>query len=141
MHIFSVYVAFIVFQDNYRNCFSRATRALSTGSFPAETLQTLEQDILSTLPSLHIFHPETGPLYQDLKDMLCAWVVSRADEGLGYVHGTAKIAGMILLNMKPQQGFIVMRNLLERHCMRSLYGSVAAKDDVSATDWLGSESD
>ncbi|KAG1828070.1 rab-GTPase-TBC domain-containing protein [Suillus variegatus] len=119
-------------KDNYRNCFSRATRALSTGSFPAETLQTLEQDILSTLPSLHIFHPETGPLYQDLKDMLCAWVVSRADEGLGYVHGTAKIAGMILLNMKPQQGFIVMRNLLERHCMRSLYGSVAAKDDVEA---------
>lgn len=116
-------------KDNYRNCFSRATRALSTGSFPAETLQTLEQDILSTLPSLHIFHPETGPLYQDLKDMLCAWVVSRADEGLGYVHGTAKIAGMILLNMKPQQGFIVMRNLLERHCMRSLYGSIAAKDD------------
>ncbi|KAG1795734.1 rab-GTPase-TBC domain-containing protein [Suillus plorans] len=119
-------------KDNYRNCFSRATRALSTGSFPAETLQTLEQDILSTLPSLHIFHPETGPLYQDIKDMLCAWVVSRADEGLGYVHGTAKIAGMILLNMKPQQGFIVMRNLLERHCMRSLYGSVAAKDDVEA---------
>ncbi|KAG2350772.1 RabGAP/TBC [Suillus weaverae] len=119
-------------KDNYRNCLSRATRALSSGSFPAETLQAVEQDIVSTLPNLHIFHPEAGPLYQDLRDMLCAWVVSRADEGLGYVHGTAKIAGMILLNMKPQQGFIMMRNLLERHCMRSLYGSVAAKDDVEA---------
>ncbi|KAG1765129.1 rab-GTPase-TBC domain-containing protein, partial [Suillus occidentalis] len=119
-------------KDNYKNCLSRATRALSSGSFPAETLQAMEQDILSTLPALHIFHPETGPLYQDLRDMLCAWVVSRADEGLGYVHGTAKIAGMILLNMKPQQGFVMMRNLLERHCMRSLYSSVAAKDDVSA---------
>lgn len=119
-------------KDNYKNCLSRATRALSSGSFPAETLQTMEQDILSTLPALHIFHPETGPLYQDLRDMLCAWVVSRADEGLGYVHGTAKIAGMILLNMKPQQGFVMMRNVLERHCMRSLYSSVAAKDDVEA---------
>jgi hypothetical protein len=119
-------------KDNYKSCLSRATRALSSGSFPAETLQVVEQDILSTLPTLHIFHPKTGPLYQDLRDMLCAWVVSRADEGLGYVHGTAKIAGMILLNMKPQQGFVVMRNLLERHCMRSLYGSVAAKDDVEA---------
>lgn len=116
-------------KDNYKNCLSRATRALSSGSFPAETLQAMEQDILSTLPALHIFHPETGPLYQDLRDMLCAWVVSRADEGLGYVHGTAKIAGMILLNMKPQQGFVMMRNVLERHCMRSLYSSVAAKDD------------
>lgn len=119
-------------KDNYKSCLSRATRALSSGSFPAETLQVVEQDILTTLPALHIFHPKTGPLYQDLRDMLCAWVVSRADEGLGYVHGTAKIAGMILLNMKPQQGFVVMRNLLERHCMRSLYGSVAAKDDVEA---------
>ncbi|KAG1754903.1 rab-GTPase-TBC domain-containing protein [Suillus paluster] len=123
-------------KDNYRNCLSRANRALSSGSFPIETLEAIEQDILSTLPSLHIFHPKTGPLYEDLRDMLCAWVVSRADEGLGYVHGTAKIAGMILLNMKPQQGFVVMRNLLERHCMRSLYGSVAANDDVSAADWI-----
>ncbi|KAG2368869.1 rab-GTPase-TBC domain-containing protein [Suillus spraguei] len=119
-------------KDNFRSCLSRATRALSSGSFPAETLQAVEQDILSTLPALHIFHPKTGPLYQDLRDMLCAWVVARADEGLGYVHGTAKVAGMILINMKPQQGFVVMRNLLERHCMRSLYGSVAAKDDVEA---------
>jgi hypothetical protein len=134
MHIFLSVVAFIMFQDNYKSCLSRATRALSSGSFPAETLQVVEQDILTTLPALHIFHPKTGPLYQDLRDMLCAWVVSRADEGLGYVHGTAKIAGMILLNMKPQQGFVVMRNLLERHCMRSLYGSVAAKDDVSTAD-------
>jgi hypothetical protein len=130
-----------IFQDNYKNCLSRAKRALSAGSFPAETLQAIEEDILSTLSGLHIFHPETGPLYQDLKDMLCAWIVSRSDEGLGYVHGTAKIAGMILLNMKPQQGFVVMRNLLERHCMRSFYGSVATKDDVSAAVWFESESD
>jgi hypothetical protein len=124
-------LALIIFQDNYKNCLNRAKRAISADLFPAKTLQAIEEDILSTLPDLHIFHPKTGPLYQDLVDMLCAWVVSRADEGLGYVHGIAKIAGMILLNMKPQQGFVVMRNLLERHCLRSFYSSVATKDDVS----------
>lgn len=126
----------IIFQDNYKHCLIRAKRAIS-----ADTLQAIEEDILSTLPDLHIFHPKTGPLYQDLVDMLCAWVVSRADEGLEYVRGIAKIAGMILLNMKPQQGFVVMRNLLERHCLRSFYSSVATNDDVSAAVWLESESD
>ena len=70
-------------------------------------------------------------MYQDLKDMLCAWVVARSDEGLGYVVGAAKIAAMILINMSPTQGFIVMRNLLERHCLRSFYGGMVSKDDVS----------
>jgi len=93
-------------------------------------LDALEQDISSTLPTLHIFKPGTGPLYFDLKDMLCAWVVSRSDEGLGYVRGAAKIAAMILLNLAPQQGFVVMRNLLERHCMRSFFGGERTRDDV-----------
>lgn len=55
----------------------------------------LEEDIRSTLPALHLFHPETGPMYQDLKDLLCAWVVARSDEGLGYV---SIIQLQILLN-------------------------------------------
>lgn len=58
---------------------------MASGAFPVETLAIIEEDIRATLPALHIFHPETGPLYQDLKDLLCAWVVSRSDEGLGYV--------------------------------------------------------
>lgn len=61
---------------------------------------------------------------------MCAWVVSRSDEGLGYSPGAAKIAAMLLLNMPIPQGFIVMRNLLERHCMRSFYGGEGTKDDV-----------
>jgi len=64
--------------------------------------------------------------------MLCAWVVSRSDEGLGYVQGASKIAGMFLLNMSPSSAFMAMRNLLERHCMRSFYGGLAAQDDVEA---------
>nr|GAT58993.1 TBC1 domain family member 14 [Mycena chlorophos] len=119
-------------KDNYRACLTRAKRALSSGAFPAATLTQIEEDISITLPALHIFDRETGPLHQDLKDMLMAWVVSRSDEGLGYAPGAARIAAMLLINMAPQQGFIVMRNLLERHCMRSFFGGDGAKDDVDA---------
>lgn len=63
--------------------------------------------------------------------MLHAWVVSRSDEGLGYQAGIARLAGMLLLNMPGNQAFIVLRNLLERHCLRSFYGGPSAKDDVS----------
>lgn len=62
--------------------------------------------------------------------MLYAWVVSRSDEHLGYVQGIARIAAMILLNMPAAPGFIVLKNLLERHCMRSFYGGLSTKDDV-----------
>lgn len=69
-------------------------------------------------------------MYTDLKDMLYAWVVARSDEGLGYTYGAAKIAGMMMITMPTQQAFNVMRNLLERHCMRSFYGGERSKDDV-----------
>src|SRR3984957_7372278 len=134
-HIISdvIMLLLTVKSDHYRTCLARAKRALSSGTFPMTTLGLIEEDIGKTLPALHIFHPETGPLYQDLKDMLCAWVVSRSYEGLGYTPGASRIAAMILINMQPQQGFIVMRNLLERHCMRSFFGGMAARDDVSFT--------
>lgn len=69
-------------------------------------------------------------MYGELKDVLSAWMVSRRDEGLGYVHGVAKIAAMFLLNMRAPEGFLATRNLLERHCMRSFFGGLGAKDDV-----------
>ncbi|KXN88808.1 TBC1 domain family member 14 [Leucoagaricus sp. SymC.cos] len=119
-------------KDHFRSCLSRAKRALSANLFPQATLDLIEQDIRSTLPSVHLFHPETGPMYSDLKDMLYAWVVARSDEGLGYTFGAAKLAGMMLITMPIQQAFNVMRNLLERHCMRSFYGGERSKDDVEA---------
>lgn len=94
-------------------------------------MSRIEEDISSTLPSIHIFDRDSGPLYADLKDMLCAWVISRSDEGLDYTPGAAKIAAMMLINMPAPQGFNVMKNLLERHCMRSFYGGDATRDDVS----------
>jgi len=117
--------------DSYRICLSRAKRALAAGTFPTTTLQLIEDDVSTTLPSLHIFNAQTGPMYEDLKDILLAWVVSRSDEGLGYTRGIAKLAAMIILNMPSPQGFVVLRNLLERHCMRSFYGGISTKDDVS----------
>lgn len=65
--------------------------------------------------------------------MLCAWVVARSDEGLGYTLGAAKIAAMLLINMPAQQAFVVMRNLMERHCMRSFFGGESSREDVSFT--------
>lgn len=91
----------------------------------------IEEDISTTLPGLHIFLKDSGPLYGDLKEMLYAWVVSRSDEGLEYAFGAARIAAMLLINMPSQQSFIVMRNLLERHCLRSFFGGEGSKDDVS----------
>ncbi|KAF8913146.1 rab-GTPase-TBC domain-containing protein [Gymnopilus junonius] len=117
---------------HYRTCLSRAKRALSSGVFPQHTLDLIERDIETTLPAIHIFNKENGPMYADLKDMLCAWVVSRSDEGLGYAIGAAKVAAMLSINMPNQQGFIVMRNLLERHCLRSFFGGERSKDDVEA---------
>lgn len=122
----------VLSKDAYKTCLARAKRALNHASFPTTVLGLIEEDIKTTLPSLHLFAPDVGPMYEDLKDMLCAWVVSRSDEGLGYMPGIAKIAAMLLLNMAPAQGFVVMRNLLERHCMRSFYGGLTSKDDVEA---------
>ena len=122
----SAFLSAELFQDSYRTCLARAKRSLTP-----ETLALIDTDILTTLPNLHLFHPEFGAMYGDLKDMLSAWVVSRRDEGLGYVHGVAKIAAMFLLNMRPPEGFLAMRNLLERHCMRSFFGGPGSKDDVS----------
>lgn len=120
------------YPDNYRTCHRRAQRALQSGKFSRATLDAIDEDIARTLPSLHLFRPETGPMHQDLRDMLFAWVVSRSDEGLGYIPGAASIAAMFLINMDAPQGFIAMRNLLERHCMRSIYGGESTKEDVEA---------
>ncbi|KAG6837664.1 hypothetical protein H0H93_004940 [Arthromyces matolae] len=131
-----------MWEHHYRISLSRAKKALNSNMFPRDVLDTIEQDISTTLPSLHIFHPKTGPLYEELKDMLCAWVVTRSDEGLGYTPGVARIAAMILINMPVQQGFVTMRNLLDRHCLRSFYGGEGTREDHQIVpsaylkDWL-----
>ncbi|GJJ13364.1 hypothetical protein Clacol_007616 [Clathrus columnatus] len=121
-------------KDAYSQCLSRAKSLMASRRFPTTALSLIESDISTTLPQLHIFHRQHGPLYEDLYNLLCAWVIARADEGLGYVEGIAKIGGMLLLNLNsPNQAFIVMRNLLERSCLRAFYGGHAARDDKRIT--------
>jgi hypothetical protein len=74
------------FSETYKTCSIRAKRALSAGNFPADALSEIEADVQNTLPNLHIFDAVHGPMHQDLKDVLYAWVVARSDEGLGYVR-------------------------------------------------------
>lgn len=109
--------------------------------FPQPTLEQIEADLETTLPAIQIFSKESGPLHNDLKDMLYAWVVSRSDEGLAYNMGAAKVAAMLLINMPAPRGFIVMRNLLERHLLRSFFGGEHTKDDVCAIDGFHSLTD
>jgi len=47
------------------------------------------------------------------------------------VIGASRIGAMLLINMPVPQAFIAMRNLLDRHCLRSFYGGPSAKEDVS----------
>lgn len=122
--------AVLTLPDHLRSCLVRAKRALSANLFPQSTLDLIDQDVCSTLPSLHLFHPHSGPLHNDLKDMLYAWVIARSDQGLGYTSGAAKIAAMLLITMPIHQAFNVMRNLLERHCLRTFYGGDTSKNDV-----------
>ncbi|KAG8930374.1 hypothetical protein FRC02_004291 [Tulasnella sp. 418] len=74
-------------KEAYKSCLARAKRAIAINSFPEDSMREIEEDIRGTLPALHLFHPETGPMYEDLKSILCAWLVARSDEGLGYVSG------------------------------------------------------
>ena len=49
------------------------------------------------------------------------------------VVGASRIGAMLLINMGVSQAFIAMRNLLDRHCLRSFYGGPSAKEDVRLT--------
>ncbi|EJD54286.1 hypothetical protein AURDEDRAFT_51327 [Auricularia subglabra TFB-10046 SS5] len=122
-------------KDSFSRCSARGRRARESGVHPLgpANVAAIEADISTTLPSLHIFRPTTGPMYEDLRDILCAFMIARSDEGIShYVPGTARAAAMLLLNLPPPRAFIALRNLLERHCLRSFFGGEAAKEEVDA---------
>ncbi|KAH7101418.1 rab-GTPase-TBC domain-containing protein [Auriculariales sp. MPI-PUGE-AT-0066] len=126
---------FAVPRDSFARCSARGRRARESGVAPlaAETMTEIDEDISTTLCALHVFQSPSGPLYEDLRDLLCAFTIARADEGIAhYVRGTARISAMLLLNMAPDKAFISLRNLLERHCMRAFFGGRDARDEVEA---------
>jgi hypothetical protein len=55
--------------------------------------------------------------------------------------GAARIGAMLLLNIPPPRTFVTMRNLLDRHCLRSLYGGEGTKEDVGDSYVIGSLAD
>ncbi|QIX00072.1 hypothetical protein AMS68_005589 [Peltaster fructicola] len=71
----------------------------------------IERDVLAAFPALRQFAPGS-PANQALSDVLKAYAMYRSD--VGYVYGTHLIAGLLCLNMRPGDAFVVLANLLNR---------------------------
>jgi hypothetical protein len=71
--------------EAYKVRLARGKRAIERETFPADALALIEEDMDSTLPTLHLFHKEIGVMRDDLRDLMIAWTVARSDGGLGYV--------------------------------------------------------
>lgn len=130
-----------------RNLFNKssaeAKEMRTAGTFPNEDLIAIEEDIEHTLPTLRLFQKETGPLYDDLFDLLCAFTIVRleqkrtqasqtvtngtngtqADElDYAYPIGVASLAAMLLMNLSPSESLIALINLIaDRPWLRALY--------------------
>ncbi|KZF26786.1 RabGAP/TBC [Xylona heveae TC161] len=76
-----------------------------------EWFEAIRRDARDTFPELQIFQPQ-GPLHESLVDVLMAYAVYRPD--LGYIYGTHRIAGVLLLNLSPSESFRTLANLLNR---------------------------
>lgn len=70
--------------DIYKTYLARARKGLATGRFPVDLLKTIEGDMDNTLVTLKVF-TRGSPLRDDLRELICAWLVFRSDERLGYV--------------------------------------------------------
>lgn len=119
--------------DAYKTYLARAKRAIDSGRFPKDILDRLELDMTDTLPTLKLYMPGS-PMRDDLKDFICAWVVYRSDEGLGYVSCIipalsssykapyiTQLGAMLLLSSPPPQAFLILVNFLARPCLRAFY--------------------
>ncbi|KAJ9102642.1 hypothetical protein QFC19_004751 [Naganishia cerealis] len=115
--------------DSYRQYHSRARRAIQSQRFPQDILDSIEHDASDTLRVIKIFQPGS-PMHDELKDLLCAWYISRLDEGQGYISDVHHLAGMLLMTMDLPMAFIALRNLLNRPCLRAFYFGLT--DEVEA---------
>jgi hypothetical protein len=76
------------------------------------SLMLIAADIPRTFPELRVFHGPHGPLYEDMLDLLLAYVALRPD--VGYVQGMSYLAAIFLLNLDPYDAFVSFANLLNR---------------------------
>lgn len=67
-------------RDQLRQAAGAAQRALADGTFPADVLRELEEDIEQTLPSLKLYQKAVGPLWEELRELLCAFVMVRLEQ-------------------------------------------------------------
>lgn len=131
-----------------RNLFNKssaeAKEMRTAGNFPKDDLIAIEEDIDHTLPTLRLFQKETGPLYDDLFELLCAFTIVRLEQkrtqtsqtaangGLNgarveevdytYPFGVASLAAMLLMNLSPSESLIALINLIaDRPWLRALY--------------------
>lgn len=131
---------------------------LSSDKIPIAWLDEMEHDISQTLPSLRLFEADTGPLHEDLKNVLMAFAFVRADEASQregqltpdlftlyekytiYVPGTASLAAMLLLNMTPAQALLALMNLISsKPWLKAMYklGLRQADSESRSSDLLG----
>ncbi|WFC99542.1 hypothetical protein MYAM1_002287 [Malassezia yamatoensis] len=126
--------------DLFQRACKEAANAKKQNAIPAPLCQEIDQEIANTLPSLGLFHCEGAPLHQDLKNVLYAYVILRADEAsqrlnqgsmemealdelfLLFVPGSAYLTAMLLLNLPAPQAFLALLNLIASNAwLRSIY--------------------
>ncbi|CUS09927.1 unnamed protein product [Tuber aestivum] len=85
-----------------------------------EVFSAIRRDVDKTFTELKIFQfQEKGPLHQSLLEVLMAYSMYRSD--VGYVFGTHAVAGLLLLNLSPEQSFTTLVNLLNRPLPLAFY--------------------
>lgn len=92
----------------------------------------IEQEASTTFPELKIFDKETGPLYQDLVNVLTAYGAYRPQ--IGYNSGLRYIAAIFLLNMTAVDSFIAFSNMLED----SITFAIHSGDEQSVASYYAS---
>lgn len=90
----------LMLADAYKFYVTRAKKAVDSGRFPQDTLDRMDKEMDETLPTLKLFGP-SGPMREDLREILCAWVVYRSDSALGYVSGLHVTCGSRCLSLLP----------------------------------------
>jgi len=71
-------------KEAYKSYNVRARKAVESGRFPVDVLEKMEVELDETLVTLKMFY-RGSPMREELKELICAWIVYRSDEGLGYV--------------------------------------------------------
>mmetsp|Transcript_14815 Transcript_14815/g.12619 ORF Transcript_14815/g.12619 Transcript_14815/m.12619 type:complete len:114 (+) Transcript_14815:533-874(+) len=79
------------------------------------TIRLIDLDLPRTFPSLAIFNNKDSPIYENLQNVLDAFVIARPD--IGYIQGMTFVAGLLLLYMQPYDAFRCFVNIV---CKMSL---------------------